>query len=63
MVNLSEEMVKAMISIIDMSAKSGSFVGPNLSVVGQVRSELENALKQKPEAPDDPYDTKGLDDE
>lgn len=52
-----------MISIIDMSAKSGSFVGPNLSVVGQVRSELENALKQKPEAPDDPYDTKGLDDE
>jgi len=49
MVNLSEDVVKAMISIIDMSAKSGSFSGQNLSVVGQVRAELEKALKEKPE--------------
>jgi len=50
MVKITEELAKALLSIIDLSSKSGVFVGANLSVAGQVRSQLEEALKQKPEA-------------
>ena len=46
MVNVNEDMVKAMISIIDMSAKAGVFVGSNITVAGQVRSELERLLQE-----------------
>jgi len=44
MVKLSPDLVAAVIQIIDMCAKQGVFVGPNLSVAGQVRGELERAL-------------------
>ena len=50
MVSVSEDMVKAMISIIDMSAKAGVFVGSNITVAGQVRNELERLMQESEKA-------------
>ncbi len=50
MVSISEDVAKAMLSIIDMSAKAGVFVGSNLTVAGQVRGELERSMEQSEKA-------------
>lgn len=46
MVNLTEDLVKAVLGIIDLSSSKGIFTGVNLTVAGQVRQELQNALDQ-----------------
>jgi len=51
MVNISEDLAKALLSIIDLSSKAGVFVGGNLSIAGQVRSELEASLNATTKAP------------
>jgi len=44
MVEVRPEVVAAVLQVIDLAAKKGVFVGDDLTVVGQVRGELVNAV-------------------
>jgi hypothetical protein len=46
MVKIREEIVNAMVQIIDMSASKGVFIGADLSTAGTVRDELVHALAE-----------------
>jgi hypothetical protein len=50
MVEINLNVVKGMVSIIDVCSKRGAFEGNELATVGQIRSEILAAAKDELEA-------------
>lgn len=54
-VSININLITAMIQIIDRSAQTGTFAGPDLSTVGRVRDELVQIVNEN-----QPQRTEGL---